>query len=223
MGKPNPKIATFLGMTNVGKSFALGYTMARIARPFVVIVSTDEDESLMEHIERKRTMIATVSRPAKRPTAAMLSDLQARGFRYLYFVLDRMSSRDIVEFVTQLTDAIAELGDMALVVDEAHKLFCAGSVPDELEAFIRSCRRRGVDILFGTHGYKDIDYRVRKVMQQLVIFRTADDNDLKALGDDLKLGRELVERVRALLPHHYIFVNTRTGYVSPAPCKIHMP
>ena len=98
-----------------------------------------------------------------------------------------------------------------------HQLFATGSVPDEMEAFIRSCRRRGVDILFATHGYKDIYYRVRKVMQQLVIFRTADDNDLKALGDDLKLGRELAERVRNLPPYYYIFVNTRTGYVSPTP------
>lgn len=96
MSKPNPKIATFLGMTNVGKSFALGYTIARIARPFVVIVSTDEDDSLIDHIGRERTMIAMVSRPAKRPTPAMISQLQARGFRYLYFVLDRMSSRDML-------------------------------------------------------------------------------------------------------------------------------
>ena len=214
-----PKIALYLGTTHSGKSWALGLTLAAIARPFVVILSMDRDPSIVRHIGTRRTMFCVVSRPPRFPTAQDLLDFKRQGFRYVYFEIDNVTSEEIGRFMDSLAGAVASVGDLTLAIDEAHRFCRAGVVSDEFEGFVRGSRRRGVDVLFATHGYKDLAYGVRKVLQQYVLFHTDDDNDLRALSDDLRLGRDLTDRVNQLPPYSHLFVNQLTGCVTgPIQC-----
>jgi len=159
-------------------------------------------------------MFCTVSAPARIPTAQDLRDFKAQGFRYVYFEIDNLPGNQITAFMASLASAVGSVGDLALAIDEAH-LFCKPAVvPGSFDGFVRGSRRRGVDVLLATHGYKDVAYPIRKVIQQFVVFHTDDDNDLRALCDDLRLGRELTDQVNSLPPFSHIFVNQPMGRVT---------
>ena len=115
------------------------------------------------------------------------------------------------QFIRSLVCAVKQVGDLALLIDEAH-LFCGpGDAPDELIGFTRGARHWGVDLVFVTHGYKDISIGIRRVVTYLVLFRITDGHDLDVIERELHLRRDLRETIASLPDRRHVFVNRGLG------------
>jgi DNA helicase HerA-like ATPase len=209
-----PKIVLGLGTGYTGKSFLSGWIAAHICRPFVVIVNIRKDPSYLSHIDPSRTRFIKVLTSRYTVTADLLKKTRARS-RYLYFSIYDLSPDETKEFFDSLIDAVREVGDLALFIDEAH-LFCSRfQASKKLIGFIRGARHYGVDVVLVSQRLKDIDVGIRCVLTHLVLFRTTESSDLEVLSNELGLGQAAAETIRTLPDRQHVFCNRRTGYISP--------
>jgi len=208
-----PKIILDLGTTYTGKSFMAGYLAAKTRRRFVVILHTRPDPSYVDRLPRSRTRYVAVKAPQPRISTRFLRETR-RDYRYLYLSIYDLSPQETQDFLRSLVSAVKEIGNLLLVIDEAH-LFCSRfQVPRELVGFIRGARFFGVDILLVTHRLRDIDVGIRCVLTHLILFRTVEAGDLDVLSNELSLETHASE-IRGLPDRKYLFVDRRTGYISP--------
>jgi len=208
-----PKIALVLGTTYTGKTWAAGFLAARIRRPFVIIVHTHPDVSYLHHIRRRgRVRFIGVHTPVPSVSAKLLLQTRKR-YRYLYFSLYDLSPAEVRTFLISLIAAVKQVGDLALIIDEAH-LFCSRyQVPASVVGFIRGARHFGVDVVLVSHRLQDIDIGIRCVLTHLCLFRVSEGHDLDILRREL--GVYDADRLRSLPDRRHVFVNRRTGYISP--------
>ena len=208
-----PKIALVLGTTFTGKSWAAGWIAAHIRRKFVIILHVRPDPSYLHHLPRARTRFVAVRSSHPRISTRFLEETR-RKYRYLYISVYDLDPQETQEFLRSLVAAVKEMGNLALMIDEAH-LFCSRfQVPRELIGFIRGARFFGVDVGLVTHRLRDVDVGIRCVLTHLILFRTVEHGDLAILENELSLF-DAAERIRRLPDRKYIFVDRRTGYISP--------
>ena len=206
-----PKIILVLGTTYTGKSWVTSDFVAHLRRPFIIIVHTHPDESYLHQLSSQTRFVA-VSSVSYRVTSRFLEETRRR-YRCLWlsvYDLDLMETR---EFLSSLAQAIKIVGNLGLVIDEAH-LFCSRfQVPRDVIGFIRGARFYGVDVVFVTHRLKDLDIGIRCVLTHLVLFRTVEQADLDVLAGELDM-RRAAEQLRLLPNKKHLFVNRHTGYIS---------
>ena len=209
-----PKIILDLGTTYTGKSYGAGWIAAHSTRPFVVIVNIRRDPSYLAHIDPAKTRFVKVLTPHCTVTADLLKKTRT-GSRYLFFSIYDLSPDETTTFLESLVGAVREVGDLLLIIDEAH-LFCSRfQAPKKLIGFIRGARHYGVDILLVSQRLKDIDVGIRCVLTHLILFRTTEATDLDVLSGELGLGQAATETIRTLPDRQHVFCNRRTDYISP--------
>lgn len=98
-------------------------------------------------------------------------------------------------------------GRKILVVDEAWKYVTARTHPIELEACVRSGRKRGLQCIFNTQTPNLLHGTIRNECSELVCFRLSDGNCLEMPA---QRGFD-IEQVRTLPDLHFISRNLDTG------------
>jgi len=209
-----PKIVLVLGTTFTGKSYAAGYLARHINRDFVVIVHSHPDESYLLHQAHKgKTRWVAVRAPHCTITPRFLAETR-NHYRYLYLSIYDLSLAQTRVFFSSLAAVARAVGNFALFIDEAH-LYCRyQQVADEFVGFVRGARGWGIDLVLVTHRLHDIDVGIRCVITHMILFRTIEQNDIDVLGRELGMG-QAAEQVRALPDRKHLFVDRRTGYISP--------
>jgi hypothetical protein len=99
---------------------------------------------------------------------------------------------------------------LLLAADEIQQLGDALTISPEFAACLETGRRYGLDLALSGQQLNIIHNRIRNQATEIVAFAQGDERALKFLGD---MGID-VERVRALPPHHYVHLDTRTGAVT---------
>jgi hypothetical protein len=98
-------------------------------------------------------------------------------------------------------------GRKILVIDEAWKYVTNRTHPVELEACVRSGRKRGLQCLFNTQTPNLLHGTIRNECSELVCFRLSDGNCLEMPA---QRGFD-VDQVRALPDLHFISRNLDSG------------
>jgi hypothetical protein len=99
---------------------------------------------------------------------------------------------------------------LLLGADEIQQLGDALTISPEFAACLETGRRYGLDLALSGQQLNIIHNRIRNQATEIVAFAQGDERALKFLGD---MGVD-VEKVRALPPHHYVHLDTRTGKIS---------
>ena len=207
---PDPKTCVVIGTGGSGKSYLLGWIAAHLNRDFRVIVSTHPDESYVKFhgFNDRTTDFRRVGSGSAGVSAGFLADAKKRR-RTLWLSIGTLTGDEVAAFMGSLARAVLEIGNLGVFVDEAHQ-FCASDVyAKDFERMIRAGRQQGVDVFLGTHGIKDIDYRYRKTIQQLVVFRLTEGLDLGVLQNEYRIPKPIVDTIADLPPRYHVFLNRR--------------
>jgi len=209
-----PKIVAIIGTTYTGKSWTTSDFAARLRRPFIVVVHTHPDESYRQHhLFSGETRFVAIRAVSYRITSRFLDETRRR-YRCLWMSVYDLDLVQTKEFLSSLVQAVREVGNLGLLIDEAH-LFCSRfQVPRQMVGFIRGARLYGVDVVLVTHRLRDIDVGIRCVLTHLILFRTVEQADLDVLAGELTLG-QAADQLRLLPDRKHLFVNRRTGFISP--------
>jgi hypothetical protein len=109
------------------------------------------------------------------------------------------------EWTFEMSDRLP--GRKLVVVDEAWKYVNTRTHPVELEACVRSGRKRGLQCLFNTQTPNLLHSTIRNECSELVCFRLSDKNCL-AMPDERGFN---VEEIKALPDLHFISRNLDSG------------
>ena len=201
-----PKIALVLGTAFTGKSWLAGWIARRIRRSFVVIVHNKLDESYLAHLQRERTRFIALHAGNYQVSASFLRQTK-RKYRYLWLSVYDLSPQETGEFLSCLVEAVKEVGNLALFIDEAH-LFCSRfQVPESVVGFIRGARHYGVDVILVSQRLRDLDIGIRCVLTHLMVFRTTDETDRTILARELGVGEEMARKIKFLPNQKHFYVN----------------
>jgi DNA helicase HerA-like ATPase len=166
----------------------------------------------MVHIKKPARFVA-VRTGNSRITSSYLRKTRRR-YRYLYLSVYDLTPDQTKAFLSGLISAVKEVGNLALIIDEAHLFLSRFQAPPKVIGFVRGARFYGVDVIMVTHRLKDIDIGIRCVITHMMLFRSVDRGDIDVLAHELGMG-DAAEVIQELLDRTHIFVNRRTGYVSP--------
>jgi len=204
-----------LGVTESGKSYAAAKAAREISRPFVVIVHVVEDETYEELLGRAQTRYVDVVPGRHTITSAFLDQTRYElKKRYLYLIVCDLEPEQLKAFLHSLIIAVKGSCNLALFFDEAHAYCKNPFVPSNLLGFSRGSRRYGVDLIYVTHKYYDLDISIRVNLSHMALFRTMEQRDLKTLQSELGLG-DRVKELRYLPDWHHLYAVRAKGYVSP--------
>jgi len=202
-----PKIALIQGTAFSGKSWLAGWIARRIRRSFVVIVHSRPDESYLAHLEKERIRFIGVHTGNYRLSASFLRQTKRRKYRYLWLSVYDLSPQETGKFLSCLIEAVKEVGNLALFIDEAHLFLSRFQVPDTVVGFIRGARHYGVDVILVSQRLRDIDIGIRCVLTHLMVFRTTDETDLSILAGELGVGKEMARKIKFLPNQKHLYVN----------------
>jgi len=171
-----------------------------------VIVHTKPDESYLAHIQREKARFVAVHSGNYLVSAAFLRQTK-RAHRYLWLSVYDLSREETGQFLSSLIEAIKDVGNLALFIDEAH-LFCSRfQVPESVVGFIRGARHYGVDVVLVSQRLRDLDIGIRCVLTHLIVFRTTDETDLNILAGELGVGKEMARKIKYLPNQKHFYVN----------------
>ena len=125
-----------------------------------------------------------------------IGDDQAKSF-YAELVL-----RQLWHSLRPARGQTAELVNVLLVVDEAHRLLREfGQYHSILVEMLREIRSTGSAVMTATQNYTDIEGHIRSQFYTQFVFRTTNEEDVRALGN---LNKEYPTAI-GLLPRHAFF------------------
>lgn len=211
MEQPEPRNILILGTSYSGKSYAAGYAAANISRDFVVIVSHQIDEAMLEHIQTSKAVFMRATPRSHVVTSAFLDTLRTGEptVRYLYIIVEDLHPEQVKTFLRSLVSAVKKSRNLCLIIDEAHAFCDRVNAPKELLGFGRGARHYGVDLILVTHRLYDVDVSIRCVLTHLVLFKTIEGRDLDELALRLDLGDSRARVVAELPLQSFLFVNRR--------------
>lgn len=175
-----------------------------------MIVHTHRDASYLSHMKKARFVAV---RSGKTGLTASYLRQTKRHYRYLYLSIYDLTPEETKAFLSRLISAVKEVGNLALIIDEAHLFLSRFQAPQEVIGFVRGARFYGVDVIMVTHRLKDIDIGIRCVITHMMLFRSVDSGDIDLLAHELGMG-DAAQTIRHLPDRKHIFVDRRTGFIS---------
>lgn len=121
-----------------------------------------------------------------------------------------LTSKEIQYLMNGLSEAVLDLGDTLLLIDEAHLFFPRRDTPEMLERVLRAGRKYGIDVILVTQIIVDLAISAVKLANVLVTFQVTEKNDLARLAPYVDGNTEAVERLRWTC---YIAKDMRTGKI----------
>jgi DNA helicase HerA-like ATPase len=211
-----PRLIAVSGKSGTGKT-TLAAAMARASsRRLVVIIATYQDPSYLSAIDPNRTRFVAVYSGAVPLLGEYILDTMRQGFRYLYISIKNLGPDEARAWIDGLVSALEEVGNLTLVVDEAH-LFCRHEyVPPRIVQLCRWARSIGIDVVFISHRLTDLSPDIRAVLTYAVLFQTDEPRDVADLCLRLGVPREDgAALLRRLTDWQHIVYDLQRGRHSP--------
>jgi len=210
----NPKIALTLGTSNSGKSFLNGWILANLNRPFSVVIHTHADKSYTHHLRGQRVKYYLVGSPPPIIRPHFLQQARAK-YRVCFFSLAGMTEEESQVFIDSVSKSLMTVTNAGLFIDEAHYFCTQGAVSLELKRLIRGARHYGLDVFLASHGLTDIDIRLRRTLQQLILFKLTEGRDLDTLRREVPFIPDIDRRVSSLEGRQFILVDRPGARIDP--------
>lgn len=190
-------IVAVVGTARSGKTYWAAHVLQRVRRN-KLIISSVEDQTILEHVRLKPDRIVEVWAPVRRIPLFP-------GCTYMIPV--DLVGKEVVRFNNELSVALRKSSwDGVVMIDEAHT-HLGNWIGGGLISTIRASRHLGLDFVLVTHRLVDLATDFRAIFSHLVIFRTISDRD----ADLIYRMVDLPEDVRKLPMRKCIVVNLRTG------------
>jgi len=210
-----PKLIAIVGKSGCGKTWVAARMAALLSRPLVVIVHTHQDPSYFAHIDEASTRLVGVHRGAQPLGTPFLLDCIAAGVRYVYISIYELGPNAAREWLDSLVPSLEAIGNLALIVDEAHRFCRHEYVPERLVELPRWARSIGIDVVFVTHRLVDLSPDLRTVLTYLVMFHSDEPRDLDECSQRLGMDRAWGDVVRSLAPYEHVVIDLEHGRRSP--------
>lgn len=176
-----------LGTTGSGKSYFTSYLISKYIamkqRKHVVIV--DSTESYKESLPFLRHCDV----PPVAFEAVDFETIILENPFTLFEVCGLLPDQDVA-FLDCLCAAVMSVGDVLLVVDEAHRYLPKDNPSTEFLILLREGRKRYIDPVLITQFPIDLNLIARRQANSLVIFKLLDDTDTDRTGFYLEMRPE---------------------------------
>jgi len=181
-----------VGLRGSGKSTALREVIR--CRPRLVVVDV-----LGEHHFGQRV-------PDLDEALEMLDTVRGRE----NFALTIQPGRgDLGAVVDTVCDAVFDIGNLSLALEEIPHYCTAGSMPEGLDVLARMGRHRQVDLVYTGQRFAELPRRLTATTDFFVLFGQREPRDLEALAE--RVGRDLAERVAGLPLHGRLVYDVVAG------------
>lgn len=118
---------------------------------------------------------------------------------------------DMDEAFSQFCDALQDVRDISIIVDEAHILQGSNYVHPRLDRWIRRTPK-SVCLIQTTHRVVDVNIRARYHMDHVFFFYADLESELKKISETY--GPDVALRVSTLKPHHVLHFMRVVGGVA---------
>lgn len=167
-----------LGITGSGKSYFSSYLISKYVslkhRKYLVIVdSTDsyrESLSWLNHCNVSPVDFSGID------FEKVITESQ-----FTLFEVSGLLPDQDVAFMDALSQAIINIGDVLLVVDEAHRYLPLYNPSDKFLILLREGRKYYIDVILITQFPTDLNLIARRQSNSLVIFKLLDNTDFDKL------------------------------------------
>ncbi len=208
-----PKIIAVVGKSGCGKTWVAAAMAELLSRPLVVIVHTHPDPSYLRMLDRARTRAVGVYRGAPPLGADFLLQALVDGIRYVYISIYNLSPDEARAWIDSLIPDLEAIGNLGLIIDEAHRFCPHDCVPENLVRLPRWSRSIGIDVVFVTHRLVDLSPDLRAVLTYLVMFHCDEPRDLAEYA--LRIGNDAVADLKQLAPWEHVIFDLERGRRSP--------
>lgn len=116
---------------------------------------------------------------------------------------------DLADVVDAVCDAVFDIGNLSLALEEIPQYCTAASMPEGLDALARMGRHRYVDLIYTGQRFAELPRRLTATTDFFVLFGQREPRDLEALAE--RVGRELAERVEHLPLHGRVLYDVVAG------------
>lgn len=186
------KVIGCVGLRGSGKSTALREIVS--CRPRLVVVDVLGEHSFGQRVSDLDDALE------------MLDTVQGRE----RFALTIQPGRgDLGSVVDAVCDAVFEIGNLALALEEIPHYCTAGSMPEGLDALARMGRHRHVDLIYTGQRFAELPRRLTATTDFFVLFGQREPRDLEALAE--RVGRDVAGRVEGLPLHGRLVYDVLAG------------
>ncbi len=116
---------------------------------------------------------------------------------------------DLAGVVDAVCDAVFEIGNLILALEEIPHYASASAMPEGLDALARMGRHRRVDLIYTGQRFAELPRRLTATTDHFVLFGQREPRDLQALAE--RVGREVAERVERLPLHGRVVYDVVAG------------
>jgi hypothetical protein len=116
---------------------------------------------------------------------------------------------DLGAVVDTVCDAVFDIGNLSLALEEIPHYCTAGSMPEGLDVLARMGRHRQVDLVYTGQRFAELPRRLTATTDFFVLFGQREPRDLEALAE--RVGRDLAERVAGLPLHGRLVYDVVAG------------
>ena len=200
------------GPTGVGKTTLLRHILPR-RNGFVIFLGTkSHDESYQKILRDGFTRVYDHNIP-RYVDRAFIWPTPGRSPRET-----KQKQRDVF---LRVLDRVWQLGHTTLVIDEAHWLCHDLGLGDEIATFHHQGRSNGITLIDGMQRPAFVPVVVHSSADHGIIWKLTEPTDIKRLAGIGGLEtKELVENMRRLSKHEFIYVPTRGANIDPVPKPI---
>jgi hypothetical protein len=116
---------------------------------------------------------------------------------------------DLAGAVDTLCDAVFDIGNLTLALEEIPHYCTAGSMPEGLDMLARMGRHRQIDLVYTGQRFAEIPRRLTATTDYFVLFGQREPRDLEALAE--RVGRECAFCVETLSIHGRVIFDVLAG------------
>ncbi|KLO21860.1 hypothetical protein X275_08185 [Marinitoga sp. 1197] len=122
------------------------------------------------------------------------TDKLINSFNRLIIETEYIDDSLLFNFINRFSRSVWNTGNIVLLIDEAHMFYPLKKNPIELEKLVKTARKRGIDIIFVTQQFSDINKAAIKQAHILILFKFFELNELETArkyGVDKKIMEQL--------------------------------
>lgn len=159
----------------------------------LVILST-KPEDYVDLAGSRRTLHC--QEPASGYSVGQLRQAIGRKGSTTFFVFERFTQRDSrAQFMGQVAAAVESVGNMVLLVDEAHQFMPRYRTAPAAVGMLTAARARAVDVVLVTQHPKLLDDLAAKESNAFVLFGSPDRNEAGYLAELSGMPQEAIQRL----------------------------
>ena len=190
-----------LGKSGTGKSYFARRLAQRLAEnKKLIVIDNSTDHDTIEGI----FPIEVHSENIKKLSPRKIIDKFERVLLYFTYT----DTNSVNTFLNRLMNEVWNKKNIVVLIDEAHIFFPRSNYPQELEMLVRAGRKGGIDIVFVTQQFVDLNLTALKQAHYFGIFRMTEQNEIDRVARYIPEARQILP---TLEDYHLLFVDMNRG------------